>query len=451
MTPHRFLALAVVAALLGFGGRAEAAAFSGVVKGKLELFEKNGGFCPTSRNCSGSNFPASQSGTFQPLANGVVKIYMEAGIGARVLIGTGTTSSSGAFTISWSINTTSLRPANVVFNGEHKQGVFSTRTSGGGLYRWDSAAFTLVNGTTTASPQTLANTRFGTAAAPDPALNFWAAAETTWWYGMMGSNKLFNDFTGVQLRGVFDGDCGTCGSGPGKYVRLNAGFDFNIPTVAHEMGHVASYLLNPRHSVGDYCYGSGQSCTPSNPFCCNGSGGIGSHDLDSAEWQHVGFEEGFASAIATVTLNQQFAPEPYFCTNIDGVACSTAFKYQMEPSKQFDSSSCTVAEQRQENYVTRYLWDVYDSVDDPEYVDNVSVLYWNLYEVITRFPAGYGLRQNNDALDAGSHTTFDNRDGFNGQAFQQRSVGAVGFPAATIDVMNVYSHNCGVDYFGFDP
>ena len=70
---------------------------------------------------------------------------------------------------------------------------------------------------------------------------------------------------------------------------------------------------------------------------------------------------------------------------------------------------------------------------------------------IPRFPAGYGLRQNNDALDSGSHTTYDNRDGFNGQAFQQKTVGATGFPSQSINVMNVYDRNCGVDYFGFDP
>jgi hypothetical protein len=440
------LTLGVVAAVLAVAAPAHAA--SGVVSGKLELWERNGGFCPTTRNCTGANYPASQSNSYQPIANAIVYLYMTSGT-SQVLIASGTTTATGTFKLSWS-TTLALGQTRVVFKGYHAQGRFTTFNSAGATYQWNGALFTLINGTTSTSPQVIASTRFGSATLPDPALNFWAAAETTWWYGMMGSNKLFNDFTNIALKGVYSGDCGTCGSGPGKYMRLDAQYDYNLPTVSHELGHVASYLLNPRSTTGDYCYGSGQLCTPANPYCCNGGGGIGSHAQDSAEWQHVGFEEGFASAVATITLNQQFAPDPYFCVAIEAAECPTGTaKYRMEPSVNA-GAVCSMTERRQENNVTRYLWDMYDGVADASW-DNVSVLYWHIYEVMTRFPAGYGLRQNNDPLDSSTHATFDNRDGFNGQAFQQKSVGATGFPAQSIDVMNIYDRNCGVDYFGFDP
>ena len=87
MTAHRILTIGVVVAALAAGSVAHAA--SGVVKGTLQLWERNGGFCPaTGRDCSGSNFPASSSNSYQPLANAKVYVFMQSG-SAQVQIGQG--------------------------------------------------------------------------------------------------------------------------------------------------------------------------------------------------------------------------------------------------------------------------------------------------------------------------------------------------------------------------
>jgi hypothetical protein len=376
MSLRRAIQLSLMLAALAVSAQARAD-FAGVVKGRLTHYLHNGAYCPTDRNCSGANYPASQFNTWGPISNGKVRLYMRNSSGVYQVIGSGTTDYNGNYTISWVTITSFVGNAYVAFEGEQKDGRFSLRNPSGGLYRWPTPSFTPTAGTTTAAPQNLGETKFGSAALPDPELNFYAAEHLAWWFGMMGSNGLYAKYTGVQLRGVFEPsetsdpthDCGTCGSGGSKFVRLHSQYQFDAATVAHESGHVASYVLNPRKSTGDYCYDGSSSgfCPGTESFCCNGNTGIGTHDYNTPEWQHVQFEEGFADVVSAIALYQQFAPQPYICAAFVAAACPTGnIKYQVEPSKgaPYPGTCTDFYERRWEMTAARFLWDAYDSVAD---------------------------------------------------------------------------------------
>ena len=72
---RRYAAGLLIAILLTFAGRAYAA--SGTAYGYLKFWQKQGNYCPTTRDCTSAWYPESQYDTAQPAAE--TKLYLYAG------------------------------------------------------------------------------------------------------------------------------------------------------------------------------------------------------------------------------------------------------------------------------------------------------------------------------------------------------------------------------------
>jgi hypothetical protein len=107
-----------------------------------------------------------------------------------------------------------------------------------------------------------------------------------------------------------------------------------------------------------------------------------SHWWGSIEWEEAAFIEGWAHFGASAVMYKQFASAPKsihasIVYTISGGDCVNRYSLP----------------NRREGNVARFFWDVYDTVDDDDLPDTLSLSGPVLVEILARFPAGTGNRQ----------------------------------------------------------
>ncbi len=410
-----FASLAVV--LMGAG---PALAASGYVSGKLQFWQKQGNYCPTGRDCTGGNYLQAAFDKAQPLSD--LQVQVVNATATATVYGQGVTDAAGNYVIQW---TTPAAPpsAKILWKYRQKDTRFEllSASSGGIYYSTNSGTVTLTSGTTQAAPQVLSTFTTGTSASPSHVANLYDGAYRQWFFALSYSGLMQNLFTGVKVRAFENTACPTsCASGSTKTITIDSTNSALMPQgrILHEMGHIASYLSKPFSGTGAYDY----------PTQCTG---CGSWSLQQAEWASAGFEEGFATYVGDVAMYWLFANQPTTCLSSSSCALTT---YHVETST---GSACGANQNRWPINVDRYLWDIYDSVDDPAFVDTTSINYWQFFAVLNAFPNGTANNQIDEPWNA-TYTAVDAYDGRGSADFEFRLNSLYAINSATLR-----SNNCG--------
>jgi hypothetical protein len=226
MNALRYLTACVLALLGMVVAESEAFAFTGYVSGNYSIWNKNGNFCDSAaQDCTGSYYPKASSDTWQPFLNAHAEVWQ----GANV-IGQGSTDGAGHFVMSWTSSDLTTQ-AYVRWFTQQKDGRFTVENTAGQRVNNGSGTFTLVNGTTSGSPQNVGSWFSGSSANPDPSTNVYWALELEWrtTFNLVGA--LQTAFTNVEVRGFADnqpsflGTCTTsCAQGSTKRIQFDSCF-----------------------------------------------------------------------------------------------------------------------------------------------------------------------------------------------------------------------------------
>jgi hypothetical protein len=386
MRPKLALSLAAVVAALA--PLAAHAAASGTITGKMQFYQNQGNYCPTSRSCTGAKYLESAYHTNQPLAHGKLRIQRKSD---GAVLGQGTTAADGSFTISWADPAaTSNVDAQIVFRGEHKDGRFQIKTTENGYWVWWSNVTLVKGGTTAAGSRT-----WGNAASPHALSNLYDGAYKMWANSLSQSNRMNSFFTDVDIV-AFDSVCPTsCANGPANRITIDSSTSAYRPQgrILHEMGHIASY----RASRDQEYKQSGPSS-----YCFNETAPCG-WSLDSAEYATVHFEEAVATHLGDVALYTPSATAPHTC--LSSVACSTG-SFNIESS---GGTSCAADHDRRPINAVRYFWDNYDSVSD--YTgESLAMGMWHVVDTIHAFDNGTADGDKNEVWN-GDLSAMNDLDG----------------------------------------
>jgi hypothetical protein len=399
MSRRLVLALAVAMGALAMSSAAHAES-RGVVKGKLSFYQFSGGYCEASAStsCAGARYQKAQYGTKQPVRETIVYV-VNAADGTN--LGTGSADASGNFTVSWySLSTLPAGTrAQISWIGYHRSGAYYIvkATDYNAVYSFKSPSFTITPGTTTASPQTVAEFVLGTSTAGNNLASLYEAAHLAWKAALEPSTRMKSNFTGVRIAafGTFSecGASGSCATGSEKLVRINTNRAFTLSTPMHEMGHVASYQSD-KHKGGfsNYCYPLTTCAYADNV-----------HSATSNEWLAPAFEEGFATIVAAVGMWAPNATTPRVCDSTG--ACSG-----LNAETSFNTAACRTSDYRQEVQVTRYLWDLYDTVVDTTFDDSRSNPVSIFYDILAKYTPGGDNHDVNEPWNA-ALTAIDNLEG----------------------------------------
>jgi hypothetical protein len=405
-----FMTLAALA-VAAPASEANAQIYSGVVTGTLRFYQNQGNYCPTTRDCSGAQYLESEYHTYQPVRD--VKVYVETSAGS--LIGSGSTDENGDFTITWIQLWSYTSAARVYFTGAHKDNRFRFQTPSGGTHKYQTSNFTLTNGGTL----DIGTRNWGSSSDPKEMVNAYDGAVSMWKNSLEKSNRMKNNFNDVVIYAFSDTEpnsCGTsCASGTRNDIQLDDDAAYKPQArVMHEMGHIASYVASPRsRPSNNYCYpnDTGSGCTWS---------------FTTAEWRSSSFEEGLATFISDSAFYYWWANDPRTCNSTG--ACSGTSS-EIETSKG-SSSNCATDEGRWALTTIRYLWDIYDGVDDPDFSDTVRRERYEVIDTLAAFPSGFDDHEKNEPFD--SSWTVDNRDGHSGYDFYYNQK---------------YNHSAGIDSY----
>jgi hypothetical protein len=371
-------------------------AAGGYVSGKLEFWQKQGNYCPSSRDCTHTNYrEASHFDRLQPIREAKVEIVNATDSG--VVYGTGTTDTSGNYKIQWT-STGSAPSIKVLWKTRHKDTRFEIRSaSSNGIYFFTSSgSVQLTNGTTSGSPQALPNYSWGNSASPNALANLYDGAHRTWFYALSYSGLMQSRFTNVQVKAFDATDCPTsCANGGTKTVTIDSTGSAFQPQgrIMHELGHIASYLSEPVALT--IAYDHPNQCT-----------GCGSWSLTSGEWSSAGFEEAIATLIGDVSIYWYDSPEPHTC--LSSSSCGSSFNTETSLGT---SGNCTTTERRSAMQRIRYLWDVYDNVNDSGYNDTHHIQYFEFFTTLDNYGPGVNNNQANEPWTNSNYNTVDNYDG----------------------------------------
>jgi hypothetical protein len=394
---------------------------SGWVSGTWTFWNKNGNYCPTSRSCTGAHYTQAQYDTTQPLRK--IEVFIEndtAGI-----IGRGVTDSSGNYNIQWSYNGTlpNKDKTSVWVRPYHGDGRFVVHYTNGTYPNNWTPYFTISAGTTESSPQNRGSWCVGacTSASPDPYYNVYWAAERAWTRRLATSGWFDAYLTDTEYRGFqddipdFKGNCPTsCASNNTIQLDDSAGYK-PMSRAIHELGHIV--IENSQDwKPTDECYEK------------NGDGGW---NRTEDEWACSGFEEAFATFLADSTIYNSTATAPHSCNSSSACSANT---YNIETS---NGSSCATGESGWPLSHERYLWDVFDQVDDGETVTEASPdRWWRMYRIYQHYPAGTGAYAADEHWNS-SKTALDDKDGRGSYSYRRNYSSFYSF-----DVSSVRSHNC---------
>ena len=115
-----------------------------------------------------------------------------------------------------------------------------------------------------------------------------------------------------------------------------------------------------------------------------------------------------------------WANQPQFCINSLVPCGSNGRDQEVRPT-----GACATDEHRYELSVQRYLWDVYDSVDDAAYSDTIgantssSLWYGALIDELATYGAGTGNGQINEPWNS-ALTSIDAHDGRSTSDYQAK-------------------------------
>jgi hypothetical protein len=353
--------LTLFASLLCALSAATAQASTGIVSGRLEFYQNQGGYCPSDRDCTGARYTARQFHTNQPVRNARIRV-VRASDGS--VIGQGATSARGFFEIRWNDPAASGNvAARLEFHGEHADGRFKIVNGSGGsisplTYRFLARqGFTWLNFAT-----------FGRASAPNDLANLFDGAQMMWQNSIGQSAKMLAGFTGVTIAMYDPFACPTsCANGPANAIIIDSiGSAYNPQSrILHELGHIANFVANPNwKQLGGFNYDFG------------GSGGW---SLDSPEFESAGWEESIATHAGDVALYGPDAKQPHTCFASE-LPCSAGV-FNIE-----SAGDCTEPDSNRQviNHI-RFHWDVYDTVKDSD-ADSVSAPIAALWDVLGAFP-----------------------------------------------------------------
>ncbi|AKI99243.1 hypothetical protein ATI61_106618 [Archangium gephyra] len=420
------LGLVVLGTMLGASSTQAA---SGYVRGRMQFWQNQGNYCPNTRDCTGAVYTQAQFQTYQPVRNARVYVWSDQ---ANAVIGQGATDLNGDYTISWYYaGTTPPTGVYVYWVPDHKDGRFYIRYSNG-TYRWyPTGYFTLLNGTTSTSPQNIGTAAWGSSSYADEWANTYDGAELMWREGLNYFGVMQSNFTNVEIRGFandmpgFNGECPTsCANGYSKRVQLDVGAAYAPQgRVMHEMGHIASYLAHPYSGTGGngYCYPS----TSNFPDKCQW------WTLNTAEHGSAAFEEALATFLADSALYYPNAPAPHSC--LASAAPCAPGQFNLETSS---GSACASGENRWPLTAMRFLWDVYDSVDDQESVAEGAGNYWKMLNVMALYDNGTESLQISEPWNS-NYSAIDNWDGRGSYSYRLNYFNKNG-----TSVYVPYSRNC---------
>ena len=387
-------ALLVVIAL-ALPGAAQAA--NGTASGRIMHFNRQGNFCPTTRDCTGSKYPQSQWNVNRPIRD--VKVYVRDDSDA--IIGQGSTDGAGNFTVSWSSPTLPAH-VHVTWHGEHKDGRFVIQDANGATWVFWTFPLVAVSGGNTAFGDLV----WGAPGAPHDITNIYDGAHREWWDSLWWSSRQQATYFGIR---VYTGstNCPTSCE-QNNQVWLDPGAAYTPQArVMHEMGHAASQHAHEGSgywAMNDYCY-------PSTGSGCGWS-------YDTPEWRQPGMEEATATFYADVGLYAPNALQPHSCLSAAQAACPTGV-FNLETSTG-PIGTCSTDEDRRPLTIMRILWDLYDTHVDCAggFCDTVSASLDQMNNVFTAFPNGRSDGQKNEGwgcflIEDPAFCWPDNRDAGN--------------------------------------
>jgi hypothetical protein len=474
----------------------KAFAFSGYMTATIQYFENNGNYCDNAtqgQDCTDTMYTSAQFGGMRAVPDAQILIYgfVTQPTSQWVVIGQGSTDVNGKFVAQW-FSTFKPTSAYFVLNADQKNDKFRVRQTDGSLWAIQSNQIVPVDGTTSGSPQTFSSAPFGwgqSAASANPVANVYAMAHLQY-QSLTDSATLATSFTGVEVRAFYapgvGGPLGACGSacagfsGSQPYVQLPVGSGFSPQArILHEMGHIASNLLQRRAQAVDYCWPDtavtgGCADTNADGFTepdANGDGitdpgpagwvlnpvvGAGATFANSGgEWGNIRFEEGFATFIGDRAIYRQGAPEPTTCISATSCIATNAWQQVERSTGNGATSTCqalTNALRRSPLLVDRYLRDIYDTSNDsapcaigattcqrnaPAFNDTHFRSFGEILGVISRFQDGRGDHQDEEPFNAAG--AIDDLDGFRAADFNWVYKNQ-GTPLIDTDIQRTY--NC---------
>lgn len=235
--------------VLALGFAEHAAALTSYVHVTVKLLQNNGGYCPTSRNCSGSYYTQAQFGANRPLRD--LRIYLKSG---NTTIGQGVTNVGGQTIIAFLWPPPDPLNNSILIKFEEGNGRWAVHDLSGGFVTRQPAIGMLPYTPDPWAP-TMRTVTLGTAAVPDEQANLYDVATKAWSNGLSEDANLQSLFTGISIRGFtsFAGsDCPTsCAYGNSKTIKISEIHRYTMIPM-HEMGHIASYLS---HRGAAFSYG----------------------------------------------------------------------------------------------------------------------------------------------------------------------------------------------------
>jgi hypothetical protein len=345
-------------------------AVSGVVTGKVTLYVNQGQYCDTTigMDCTAAHYLRAHntilSGVAQPIREARVELADQNG----TVIGVSGSDANGNFSISWTRSTTPTS-ATLRWAYRHIDSRFwvSASTAPDSPYWSGTSSFAVVAGGTKDA---------GTFMWGDMEIRqAYHSAERAWYEAFRYSSVGANTFSQVRIipnhpsAGPNTGFVDQVPSN--RQVKLGTNSTrYPIAVLHHEMGHMFHYLAQPAIKFTPI-YNYPTPCTAASPNGCWGGG----HSVDSAEWKAASFSEGLASFLGTNPSYWHWAPQPQWCYATVSACGNTGWNQEVRPA-----GACAANEHRQELTLQRYLWDLYDSVNDAAYDDatgeNTHAAFW---------------------------------------------------------------------------
>lgn len=395
----------LLVALLALPSTADAA--SGTLRGYWQFYQNQGNYCDASggQTCnSASRYTEDEFNTYQRIKNSKVYIKDQ----NDVVIGSGVTSSDGYFNVNWfRVSTPTF--VRVFWQLEHKDDRFRVRDSTGGTYAYWTPNITVTNG----ANQYTGTWNVGSSGSPSGIANIYDGADRMWYDALNYSGKMQAVFTNLEIR-AYPTDCPTaCAKGPENRIHMPSGAEFRPQArILHEMGHIASYKSNPRRMSTGYNY-------PTESL------GGGSWSFTTNEWRSAALEEGRATFFGDVAFYWSWATDPRTCNSTG--PCTTSIEAGI---------SCSGTVGRRALQMDRYMWDIYDTVNDGE---TVSANYYAFFDTLGSIPNGFDWGEDESGYVNAGTNSIDAWDSFH--SWEWRYAMLVHYSGA-IDTQTPYFNNC---------
>jgi hypothetical protein len=411
-------------------GVSSAHADSGWISGTWKLYQKNGNYCPSvnpdmpGRSCTGALYLESEYETTQPLKNMHVRIHND----VKGEIGVGSTDNNGNYLIQWSysgsLSEADRAKTRVWIRPWHAGNRFRLNNSSGAYPNNWSGYFTLSLGTTQSNPQVRSTLCPGSCSSTQNHYNAYWAAEMVWRTRMNTSGWFQTYFSDLEIRGFSDTvswpaplGSKTCTSSCAWVSENKVQLDLAAALkpqarVMHEIGHVAIYNSKPWSPNVD-CYNKGAH-----------AGWV----MFSDEWACAGFEEAFATLLGATTFYTHNATQPHTC-NSAGFCLTDTFNIETSPACGGVTPGWPVT-------ALRYLWDVFDNVNDGETVsEGAAGRWWRLYRNYNHYPLGPGVNAVDEHWDD-AYTYMESGDGRGTVSYRQNYVDNYSFETSAVRTLN---------------